>query len=337
MNEPSVLDKARPYMATVLFIVLLAVLFYTRWIVLTAVIGIGLGVLISPWIDFMQKRWRFPRPVGVLLLVVMVFAILFLIGSSMYSLVSKQFADLLDRWPQILASLERLVRDMLDKNPWVQRQFENLSIAETATKGFQNVVGYFQTGITTVVGASFALVVAIYTAIGIEGYFEGFVHAFPVDQRNKVRTLAQKCAHVIRRWFGAQLLNTSIVGALTALGLWIVGVEYWAVFGLSTMVLNLVPYIGVILVFGLLFLVTLATNPGHLPWVALVFIGVQQIESNITLPYIMRDRVKIPELPLLVAILIFGQWFGVIGFFIAPPVLAMGVVIYNELYLPYVV
>ena len=111
------------------------------------------------------------------------------------------------------------------------------------------------------------------------------------------------------------------------------GVEYWAVFGFFTMVLNLVPYIGVFVVFALLFLVTLATNASSLPWVALVFIAIQQIESNVTLPYIMRDRIKIPELPLLISILLFGQWFGIIGFFIAPPVLAILVLLYQEIYI----
>lgn len=334
MNEPSVLEKSKPYLVVVLFIVGLLMLYYTRWIALTAVVGIGLGVLISPVLDYMQRRWRFPRVLSALVLLLLTIGVLFLMGHLMYGLVASQFTDLLERWPQILASLERLARQLLEDNPWVVRQFESLSLTDTLTKAFENFVGYFQAGVTTVIGATFALVVAVYTAIGIKGYFEGFVRAFPPKHRTRVRVLAEKCAFLVRRWFGAQVLNTVIVGTLTALGLWIVGLEYWAVFGFFTMVLNLIPYIGVFLVFSLLFLVTLATDASNLIWVAVVFLSIQQIESNVTLPYIMRDRIKIPELPLLIFILMFGQWFGIIGFFIAPPVLAILLLLYQEVYLP---
>ena len=147
-------------------------------------------------------------------------------GHLMYGLVAKQLADLVERWPQILANLERLARQLLEDNPWVQRQFESISLTDAATRGLENFLGYFQTGITTVVGASFAIVVAVYTAIGIEGYFEGFVRAFRPALRERVRYLSEKCAYLVRRWFGVQVLYTMIVGVLTALGLWILGVVY---------------------------------------------------------------------------------------------------------------
>jgi predicted PurR-regulated permease PerM len=126
----------------------------------------------------------------------------------------------------------------------------------------------------------------------------------------------------------------AIIGAITTVGLLLVGVNYWALFGLLTAIFGIIPYVGVMLVVVLVSLVTLASDPGQLPWVLLVFFITQQIEGNVVLPMVMKGQAEIPEALLIVVMLFFGSWFGLLGVFVAPPLVAVMICLYRNLYLP---
>jgi predicted PurR-regulated permease PerM len=127
-----------------------------------------------------------------------------------------------------------------------------------------------------------------------------------------------------------------LIGLITAIGLWLAGVEYWAVFGLLTAVLGIIPYFGIILVVIAATLITLASDPSKVPWVLGVFMFTQQLEGNVILPLIMKGKVELPVVPLLIFMLIMGTFFGILGVFIAPPLLAIFRTLYIELYLPWI-
>jgi len=130
------------------------------------------------------------------------------------------------------------------------------------------------------------------------------------------------------------MIDMLILGIMTAIGLWIVGVDYWAVYGVLTALFGIIPYVGTLIVVGCAVLITLASEPSLVPWVIVVFVVVQQIEVNIILPMLMKGQVELPEVPLLIFILLLGSWLGIVGVFLAPPFFAIMRVLYIELYLP---
>jgi len=78
--------------------------------------------------------------------------------------------------------------------------------------------------------------------------------------------------------------------------------------------------------------ITLASDPSQVPWVLLVFIITQQIEGNVVLPWVMKGQAEIPEALLIIVMLFFGFWFGLLGVFIAPPLVAVMICLYRNLY-----
>lgn len=131
--------------------------------------------------------------------------------------------------------------------------------------------------------------------------------------RAQLATVLERFPWILERLrvrFRAQLIDMAIIGAITTVGLLLVGVNYWALFGLLTAIFGIIPYVGVMLVVILVSLVTLASDPGQLPWVLLVFFITQQIEGNIVLPMVMKGQAEIPEAVLIVVMLFFGSWFG---------------------------
>ena len=127
-----------------------------------------------------------------------------------------------------------------------------------------------------------------------------------------------------------------IFGTLTAIALWIAGVEYWAIFGLLTALLGIIPYVGMILVVIAAVLITFASDPSKVPWVLGVFLLTQQLEGNVILPLVIKGKVELPVVPLLIFMLLLGTFFGIVGVFLAPPLCAILRILYIDIYLPFI-
>lgn len=320
----------------VLFIVILGLLFISRHIVLVCLIGLGTGVILSPLLNLFRKRFHIPRALSAVVFLMVfslaVSAVLFLL----WYLVSEQFHSLMARAPEIKQNLLNQQDQVFEKYPWIKNYFEDFAITEAAKRGALGIFKGMQVTLVALGGFLFALVIAMYTAVRANEYFESIVSLFPPHFRPKTKKVLLACASILRQWFRAQLLDMGIIGTLTGLGLWIVGVEYWAIFGLLTAVLGIIPYVGIIIVVVGAVLITLASDPAQVPWIVGVFFLTQQIESNLILPYVMRGQVKLPEVPLLIFMLIFGSWFGILGIFISPPLFAVLMTVYLQIYRPFI-
>lgn len=318
----------------VLVIVLLTVLYFSRVIVLMSMIGIGVAVLISPLLDQLQKRLRLRR--GFAAVLFLLSGLLLLLG--VVALLSWGIVDqanaFAERLPQLSEDLRLRAAELLERFPWILQRVEAFDFAGATQQAVRFLLAGAQSGLVAIGGTIFALIIGVYLAVDAPFYFDGTVRAFPPQHRDRAREVLAKCARVVRTWFRAQLIDMAIIGAITTVGLLLVGVSYWAVFGLLTAIFGIIPYVGVMLVVVLVSLVTLASDPGQLPWVLLVFFVTQQIEGNVVLPMVMKGQAEIPEALLIVVMLFFGSWFGLLGVFVAPPLVAVFICLYRELYLP---
>jgi predicted PurR-regulated permease PerM len=331
------MEKVSISKRTILFslmtIVILVALYLARTIFLTSLIGIGFGILIAPVLSKFRNRLNFPRSLSAIL--VFIFIILFLggIGAIFYFLVADQVSSLLDNGPQLLKQLETWFSDLFDRFPQIKQQVKQADITGTLGSSFKNLFQGFQKGIMALSGLLFVIVIGLFTAVNSREYFQHTVEAFKPKYRVRAGELLLSSAEALRSWFVAQLMDMIVVGFMTAIGLWIVGVEYWALIGVLASVLCIIPYVGIILVVVLGTLITLAANPSQVPWVLLVFVITQQVEGNLILPMIMKGKAHLPEVVLLIFMFFMGTFFGFLGLFIAPPLLAVLRNLYIEVYL----
>lgn len=322
------------YFQLLLVILFLVILYKARIVIITSLIGVGLAVLMSPILDLLQKWIRLRRSFCALILILAVLVIIAIIGGLIGWLVFDQVNLLIADIPRLSAKLRAEIEGVFDRFPWLLERIKGIDFAESLQGMGQYFFGGIQLGFVVAGGIIFAVFIGIYLAIAADFYFRGTIRAFPPRYRDRVEDLLVKCARVVRIWFRAQLLDMAIIGAITAIGLLIVGVQFWAVFGLLTALFGIIPYVGVILVVVIASLITLASDPGQIPWVLLVFLITQQIEGNLILPWVMKGQVEIPEAILVILMLFFGFWFGLLGVFIAPPLVAVIICLYRNLYLP---
>ena len=323
-----------PYFKVLLIIVLLVVLYASRMIVIASLIGVGIGVLFSPALDRIQKWLKFKRGYGALLLILGIVTLTATILTFFGWVIVDQVNALTEGLPGFSIKLRATLEKMFDKFPWMLQQVKDFDYAGAAQITLQYFLLGAKTTFIAISGVVLAVIIGFYLAVDADSYFNGTVRAFPPKHRDCAQEVLKKCSHVVRVWFRAQLIDMAIIGLITTLGLWIVGVKYWALFGLFTAILGIIPYVGVMIVVVVVSLITLATDASQVPWVLLVFFITQQIEGNVVLPMVMKGQAEIPEALLMVVMLFFGFWFGLLGIFVAPPIVAVMICLYRELYIP---
>ena len=305
-----------------------------RWILLATTIGIGLGVLLSPFMDLLKRKLNIPHGVGAALVFVVMIGSLVGLSYLLIRVTVEQVTPAINQFPSYVENAQHRIAELLHDYPSIQRQVRSLQWSALFRNSFQTVLSGLQLGVTAVAGITFVLTVALYFAANPKDYIAGTLSLFPAHMRRRVQEVMQEGASTLRRWFGAQLIAMATVGTITSIGLLITGVDYWFALGVLTAALDIIPYLGPITAWIMASLLTLGSEPDKLVWVFVVYVVAQQLEADLVIPIVMKGRIRLPPIHLLTLMLVFGNWFGVIGVLIAPPLFAVARTIYLITYVP---
>ena len=140
--------------------------------------------------------------------------------------------------------------------------------------------------------------------------------------RTHTRNVLFMVNSVIGSYVRAQLLSATIVGVMVFIGLSILGIKFAAILGLVAGLFGLIPIIGPLLgaVPGLL--VTLASSPSQVIWVALVYVIVQLIENNAISPRIQGSAVRLNPALIMATLVVASEIAGLWGVIVGVPLVA---------------
>jgi predicted PurR-regulated permease PerM len=129
------------------------------------------------------------------------------------------------------------------------------------------------------------------------------------------------------------LIEMGIIATINTVGFLLVGIKYAFFLGLLAAVLNLIPYIGMLIASIFCMLVTLTTTSDlmQVVWVAVVLIVVQFFDNNIIMPKIVSSRVKINALMTIFGVLVGEAIAGISGMFLSIPAIAILKVIFDRI------
>ena len=136
----------------------------------------------------------------------------------------------------------------------------------------------------------------------------------------------------LRLWLRGQLIAMLVVGLLTGLGLWALGMPSALTLGLLAGLLEFIPFAGPILAAIPAVLLALAVSPDLAFWVVVVYFAVQQFEGYVLTPLVQQYAVDLPGVVLLFSLLAFGILFGTLGVILAAPLAVVSYVLVKRLY-----
>ena len=132
-------------------------------------------------------------------------------------------------------------------------------------------------------------------------------------------------------FLSSQFLDAIVVGILTSIAMSILGVKYAVLLGFMIGLFNLIPYIGAIIAVVIAGIITLLTGGiSQAIWMLVIVTILQQIDANIINPKIVGNSLKINPLLVILAVTVGGAYFGIIGMFLAVPIIAIIKVIIED-------
>jgi predicted PurR-regulated permease PerM len=174
---------------------------------------------------------------------------------------------------------------------------------------------------------------AIYLVAQPHQYRHGFVLLFPEHLQAEARATIDEIGRALRLWLLGQIIQMSIIGALSALAVWLIGLPSVLALGLIAAVAEFVPYLGPIIAAVPAILVALTRSPHAALWTLLAYLLIHQIEGNIVTPLIQRWLIFVPPALMLFGIAAIGTLFGFPGFVFAGPIVVVLYVAVKKLYL----
>lgn len=193
------------------------------------------------------------------------------------------------------------------------------------------LVEYINT-VIGVVSAIFSIFVTIVVSIyilleraNIKESFKKIGKAiFDNQTYSRVSKYFRKSNKILLDFIYCQILDGIIIGILVSIANCIIGVKYAILLGCFIGLFNIIPYFGAIIAIAISILITLFTGGVEQTLImALTVIILQQIDSNIINPKILGDGLKISPILIIFAVTVGGEFFGVLGMFLAVPVIAV--------------
>jgi predicted PurR-regulated permease PerM len=152
---------------------------------------------------------------------------------------------------------------------------------------------------------------------------DGLVSLAPPARRAHVRHVLDRIRASWIGWMEGVVIDMFVTFVLTYIGLTIVGLDFAIFFAVLSALLVVVPYFGAIAGAIPPVLFALTDSPGKALLVLIAYIVVQQLESNVTIPVVMAQRVRMHPAMIAIGVVVVGRLFGFVGLFVAVPILSL--------------
>jgi predicted PurR-regulated permease PerM len=246
-----------------------------------------------------------------------------------------QAEEFVETVPATVEDLEEIVGDLVGANPAdvgdSVQEFLNRYVEEPET--LIDPITSIGLSVVGVLGALvFMLLTAFFIAVRPQPLIDGLLSLFPPHRRDAVRYLTERLRDAWIGWLQGVLVDMLVTGILLYIGLTLIGLDFAIFFAVFSALLVVIPYFGAILGAIPVVLFALADSPGTALAALIVYIVVQQIESNMIIPLVMSQRVKLHPALIAIGVVLVGQLFGFVGLFVAVPILSAFVILVDELW-----
>ena len=279
------------------------------------------------------ERYKLPRAVGALVALLGGVTVLALVIYLLIPTFVDQSEEFANDVPRIVRDLEETYADVAGEDPGeVGDRVQEF--VERYTENPQRLIGPITEIGLNVAGILAALVLilitAYYMAVRPGPLVSGLVSLFPPQRRDHASHVLDRVRTSWVGWMEGVAIDMLITFVLLYLGLTIIGLDFAIFFAVLSALLVVVPYFGAIAGAIPPVLFALTDSPGKALITLLVYVLVQQLESNVTIPVVMAQRTRMHPAMIAIGVVVVGQLFGFVGLFVAVPILSLLVISVEE-------
>ena len=343
------MTQSQAWLLIVVGLILAGLLYILQPVLTPFLVGIGIAYLADPFVDRLEAR-GWPRSMATVMVFLVLIFLLIGLFLGIYPLLIKQIQTLV----QMLPSIEIWFNATL--LPWLQSNLgldvksmkldlvtEGLAAEWKQTGGVISRVAKYATEssmglISTLGSVAMVPVVAFYMLRDFDLVTERIKMLLPLSIQPQVNAWAIESNNVLAAFMRGQLLVMLSLGAIYALGLHLVGLNYALLIGVLAGLASVVPYLGFVVGIAAALTISLFQFDNYLPLVTVlvVFSVGQIVESFVLTPLLVGDRIGLHPVAVIFAILAGGQLFGFMGVLLALPIAAVIMVLLRHLHKGYI-
>lgn len=294
--------------------------------------AILLSIALLPITNFLENK-GIHRSISIIISLAL--SVIF-IGGIIYFL-STQIANFTTSIPQIkknlnmhYVELEQWISSKFHYTIWQQKQY-----LKSATSNIHGSDYIGQTVLSLTGEVIIIILIPVYSFLILfyRNNIRNFLIAvFPQKHEAKVTKTIYQTKGMIENYLLGLLIEMGIMAILSWIGFLIIGIKFALFLAVLAAILNIIPYIGILIATLFTMLVTLGASRdvGDLLWVAILFVVVHNIDTNILKTLILGSKVRINALFTLVGIVVGDALAGYSGMFLAVPAVATLKIIFDQ-------
>lgn len=290
-----------------------------------------------------KENKNFKRPFSITLSIITIIAVISIILILIIPQFVEVISNLVKNIPRYLEDLKSFAIDITDRIPEINNFIQNINIDTEALKNkivniskdvLDVTINQVSNLITNTVNFFIAIVFAVYILANKENLkleAKKFIYArTSKETADYILKVSRLSRDSFRSFLTGQAKEAVILGALCALGMWILGIPYAGPIGALTALTAFVPIVGAFIGGFVGAILIVAVDPIKALIFIIFIIVLQQIEGNLIYPHVVGKNIGLPSIWVLVAITIGGSLFGIIGMVVGLPILSIIYAIVTE-------
>lgn len=311
--------------AFVLLFVLL--LLYAAEIFLVVFAGILVAILFCGLSEWIHKKTDISEKWSLAISLLGPFLLICTVAWFIAPEVSKQAGEMSERLPKAVAELKQQLQQYDWVNRLMARQDQLREALPSGSKAVDFAGKFFSSTFGALGNFIIVLAVGIFLAVNPKMYFDGLVRLVPLQRRTRTREVLEATRSTLASWLAAKLTAMLVIGVLTTIGLWLIGVDLALVLGIIAALLSFVPNFGPIIALVPAVLIALVGGIDQVLYVTGLYIAIQTVESYILTPLLQQHMVDLPPALTIGTQVLIGFLTGALGVILATPLTAAAVVI----------
>lgn len=319
----------------ILAALIIAILILAKDILIPLIIAIFFTFLLLPAIHKLEA-WHFPKAIAILVSIILATAV---VAALIYFFIA-QVLNFVNDWPALQTSLinkwegfQKFITDTFNVSPIEQKAWITSKIKENASTGGVLILGIFSA--TTSFLASFALIpIYIFFLSLYENKIKEFVRLITREDKNsKTFEVVEKVSKVSQKYLVGIFSDVVILSIINSTGFLILGLPHAILFGVLASMLNIIPYIGVLI--GSLLPITMAFLTKDAWTYTLAVAGIcvvtQFIDNNFITPNVVGSSVSINPLAATIVLVASSLIWGIPGMILCLPLTGMAKVVFDNI------
>lgn len=302
-------------------------------------IGIVVAWLFNPFVNMLEKK-GIKRIFSVIITYLIIIAIIALVVSLIIPLIYDQISDLSETVPSIIKNIQNIVNSIIDKFRKIegfdtevikQKLLSTISsYGEDIYTSLPNIVIDLIKSFISGLGTFFlGLLIGFFLLLGFKDVNDSIILLIPQKFHKSAKDLLGKINKTLRGYVNGALFDASIILVACSICFSIFGLKSAILFALFCAIMNVIPYAGPYIGAVPALLVGFSQSPQIGIAVGLSIIIIQTIEGNILSPIVMSKTTNVKPVAIIIGLLIFGHFFGIVGMILSTPIIGVCKVIFN--------